>query len=457
MKQSRAGLYQRNLRYIKLDRDIALDSEIISLFSTYSQEELEKMERGIEVGAIQQWLDSPQVAEESLFDCFLPFEKKLILKWTADNEAAWQEFVAGSSKSHCYRQYRWYSGRDERSLYTIDHWRVDSLKKLARLGIWRSRIDIKQGRARHGFDDCLAVIRAGRQLHGKGTIFEQLVGLAISALAHEEILYITASQNFSAPDLDQLQQQLLQIYPEGYPLINMEGERLRFLDAVQRTFTEGGPGGGHLIPRRTHLLKGLYDIAEEVTEDIPVGKRFFESATLTSMCLLHARRDETIAMGRQIYDKQAEIIRMSPYETHTGNLSSGGDILSSVPKYRYFLLDYLTHPAERYSDIAYRGKVLYEATAMILALQRWRVEKNEYPADLDGLVAAGFLKELPMDPYSDKPLIYKKTDNNFILYSVGLDFKDDGGKIVEKRGDVQWGTHHDGDAVFWPVPQVQSD
>ncbi|MHC4104307.1 MAG: DUF1700 domain-containing protein [Planctomycetota bacterium] len=453
MKQSRAKRYPRNLRYIKLDRDIALDSEIIALFGVYSQEELEKMERGIEVGAIKQWLDSPSVAEESLFDCLLPFEKKLIIKWTEDNEAAWREFVAGSSRSYCYRQYRWYTGRDERSLYTIDHWRVDSLKKLARLGIWRSRIDIKQGRARQGFDDCLAVIRAGRQFHGKGTIFEQRVGLAISALAHEEILYITASQNFSAPDLEQLQQQLLQIYPEGYPLINMEGERLRFQDAVQRTFTEGGPGGGHLIPQRTHLLKGLYDIAEEIAEDIPVGKRFLESAALTSMCLLHARRDETLNVGRQIYDKKAEIVRMSPYERHAGNLSSGDDIFSYVHKYRYFLPDYLSSAAERVSEMAYRGKSLHESTVAILALKRWRLEKDEYPTGLGGLVSAGLLKELPMDPYSDKPLVYKKTDDNFILYSVGPNFTDDGGEPgKDKSGRIKNWTDNS-DTVFWPLPE----
>ncbi|MHC4488433.1 MAG: DUF1700 domain-containing protein [Planctomycetota bacterium] len=458
MMMEMSALPAHRRRDIELDPDDALNPEIIAWFNLYSRKELENIEIGIEVGAIQQWINSPPPTAKSLFDCLLPFEKKSILKWIEDNKAVWQEFVAGSSKPHCYRQYRWPDERDERSLYTIDIWRVHSLKKLARLGIWRSRIDIKQGRARQGFDDCLAVARAGRQWHGKETIGEQLVGLAISALAHEEILYITASQNFSAPDLEQLQQQLLQIYPEGYPLINMEGERLRFQDAVQRTFTEGGPGGGHLIPQRTHLLKGLYDIAEEIAEDIPVGKRFLESAALTSICLLHARRDATIAMGRQIYDKQAKIVRMSPYERHAGNLSSSDDILSSVPKYRYLLLDYLnpSAAAERVSEQVYQVKALHELTVAILALQRWRLEKNEYPAGLNDLVLAGFLKELPMDPYSDKPLVYKKTDDNFILYSLGCDFKDDGGKIVEKSGDVQkWGTHDDGDAVFWPLPESQ--
>jgi hypothetical protein len=177
---------------------------------------------------------------------------------------------------------------------------------------------------------------------------------------------------------------------------------------------------------------------------------------LTSMCLLHARRDETVAMGERIYNQQAKIVRMSPYERHAGNLRSGDEILSSVHKYRYFLLHYLIPAAERCSDIAYRGKALHEAAVAILALKQWHLKKNEYPAGLNDLVTAGFLKELPMDPYSDKQLVYKRIDDDFMLYSLGCNFKDDGGKIVEERGDMQkWGSHDDGDAVFWPVPKSQ--
>jgi len=316
------------------------------------------------------------------------------------------------------------------------------------------RIDLEQGRIQQSIEDYLAIARAGSHWQGNGTLIEQLVGLGIGRLAHEEILHILATQRLSAAELEHLKHQLLQLYPQGYPLIDMQGERLAFLDVVQHSFTDGGPGGGHLIPQRKGFLEDMYEDVVEITEDIPIAKRFLGSAAFTSVCLLHARRDETVAMGGQIYNQQARIVRMSPYERHAGNLRSGDDILSSVHKYRYFLLHYLIPAAERCSDIAYRGKALHEATVTILALKRWRVEKNEYPADFDGLVAAGFLKELPMDPYSDKPLVYKKTDDNFILYSLGCDFKDDGGKIVERRGDLQkWGTHDDGDAVFWPVPK----
>ena len=94
----------------------------------------------------------------------------------------------------------------------------------------------------------------------------------------------------------------------------------------------------------------------------------------------------------------------------------------------------------------------HEAAKTILAILRWRLEKDQYPATLAELVAAGFLTELPMDPYSDKPLVYKNTGDDFILYSVGPNFADDDGEVAILRGRPhKWGTSEAGDIILWPI------
>ncbi|MBC8470611.1 MAG: hypothetical protein H8D56_14160 [Planctomycetes bacterium] len=446
-------------RKITMDLDIPLDSEVISLFGSVtqkelsvSQEELKKIKRGINAGVIKEWIDSPPVAAKSLFDYLLPFEKKLIVKWVADNETAWREFVAGSSKSYCYREFQHQDGIEDKLLWNIGISHFNSIKRLTRVGIWRSRIGLDQGQIQQSIDDCVAVAKAGSHWQGRGTIVEQLVGLSIVRIAYDEIFPILATQRFSADQLKRLQNQLSQFYPQGYPLIDMEGERIAFMDTIQRLFTDGGPGGGHLIPQKTGMFGDMYEGVVEIADDIPVGKKIFESAALTSMCLLHARRDATVSTAERIYEQQVEIVGMSPYERHKRDVGSIEDVYLSMPKYRYVLLKYLMPAVERISELLYQGKALHEATIAILAIQRWRLEKEEYPATLDELIEAGYLKELPKDPYSDKTLIYKKTGDNFVLYSIGRNFEDDGGKVYEKDGDVQkWGAHDDGDWVFWPM------
>ncbi len=86
----------------------------------------------------------------------------------------------------------------------------------------------------------------------------------------------------------------------------------------------------------------------------------------------------------------------------------------------------------------------------VLAIKRYGKDKNAYPASLDELVGAGYLKELPLDPYGDGTLGYKVAGNDFVLYSFGADMKDDGGRLGTKNGEpFKWSD--DGDWVFWPV------
>ena len=74
------------------------------------------------------------------------------------------------------------------------------------------------------------------------------------------------------------------------------------------------------------------------------------------------------------------------------------------------------------------------------------------PAILRRQLDAGYLKAIAIDPYSDKPLVYRKGDGDFVLYSFGSDFDDDGGKMgVDYRGRTKKWYTEDGDAVFWPV------
>jgi len=148
------------------------------------------------------------------------------------------------------------------------------------------------------------------------------------------------------------------------------------------------------------------------------------------------------------------VAKMTPYHRDARDLKMPDEILSSMPRYRYFLIQTLMPASARVSDITYRGKMGHQSTLTVLALKRWRLEKGTYPQTLDELVAGGFLKELPMDPYSDKPLVYKKTDDNFILYSLGPNFKDDNGEVAMEHGRPRrWGTAEAGDVILWPLPK----
>jgi hypothetical protein len=335
------GFHPGNQRYIEMDPNVALDSEVITLFGSYSREELKKIKDGIDANVISHWINNPPVATENLLDCILPFEKKLIVKWVEDNESAWREFKAGSTKSYCYKEFQYQNETKEQFLWDFSISHLQQIRSVARMGIWRSRIAKEQGHLQQCIDDYLVIARVGNHWQDRGTIVEQLLGLAIRTLAYNELLPLLATQKLSAVELKDLQNQLSQFYPRDYPLTNMEGERIAFMDAVQRLFTDGGPGGGHLIPQKTGMFSDMYGDITEIAEDVPVGRKFIENTTLTSMCLLHARRDATVEFGDQIYDRLTEIGKISPYQRHKRDLRDTDELMRSMQRYRYALLYYL--------------------------------------------------------------------------------------------------------------------
>lgn len=77
-----------------------------------------------------------------------------------------------------------------------------------------------------------------------------------------------------------------------------------------------------------------------------------------------------------------------------------------------------------------------------LALTLFHHQHQRYPNSLAEM-APSLLATAPVDPYTDKPLVYRKSESGFVLYSAGADREDNGGVIQTKRGQFRFG--HDWD------------
>jgi hypothetical protein len=79
------------------------------------------------------------------------------------------------------------------------------------------------------------------------------------------------------------------------------------------------------------------------------------------------------------------------------------------------------------------------ATAVAaMAIARFRAKSGRSPKDLAELVP-DYLAAVPLDPFDGKPIRYKKSDRGFVVYSIGPDLVDDGGRPLDEKtekGDV---------------------
>jgi hypothetical protein len=80
-----------------------------------------------------------------------------------------------------------------------------------------------------------------------------------------------------------------------------------------------------------------------------------------------------------------------------------------------------------------------------LGLRCYVSERGQVPAGL-GVLVPDYLSRVPQDPFSRKPLVFRPQGTNWLLYSIGTDAVDDGGKPkgrgIEGKGDLFFDTPH---------------
>jgi hypothetical protein len=74
-----------------------------------------------------------------------------------------------------------------------------------------------------------------------------------------------------------------------------------------------------------------------------------------------------------------------------------------------------------------------------LAIERYRLKEGKLPEAVDTLVP-GYLSDVYIDPFDGKPLRYKQTNPGYIVYTIGEDGVDNGGR---ERGPNERGENQD--------------
>jgi hypothetical protein len=111
-------------------------------------------------------------------------------------------------------------------------------------------------------------------------------------------------------------------------------------------------------------------------------------------------------------------------------------------------------PLARAAETEARRRILIAA----IAIERYRGRHGSYPKSLQEL-APELLKSPPIDFMDGQPLRYRLTgDGHFLLYSVGLDCTDDGGKMPQPRRRSLGSPYivptrmDEGTDLVWPLP-----
>jgi len=378
-------------------------------------------------------------------------ERKFIKKWIEDQKEALDLVVAGTQKPYYWQKYG--SKQNTSEMMSILLPELANFKRLAYSLLRRARFGAEQGRYEDAFSDMKSCYRLGQHIKGDNTfVIEQLVGMAIEALATQRLRDILSEYEIDSIVLTKLQNEFEQIVAEEDFAMSFQAERLSIYDVIQRCFTEDRIGGGHLCLEEFKRLRALvadydsYSFLEEIIE---------ERAWTAPLRVLftHPNKHETFRAAEELYDYWESLNLKSPARIRTEGIDIDKDTMEIIEG--NILLDVFATNFGRAIEMSYQIKAEVQAIVTIMGLLRHKNDKGFYPQSLRELTGEGYISELPMDPWTDKPLVYKKTDESFTLYSVGRNFEDDGGEVVrDYDGQPEmWGG--EGDVVFWPVPEFE--
>lgn len=102
-----------------------------------------------------------------------------------------------------------------------------------------------------------------------------------------------------------------------------------------------------------------------------------------------------------------------------------------------------------------RNNMRFEITLLALGLVAFHDDNGRYPDSLSQLKPK-YARRIPIDRFSGEKLIYKRIDGGFLLYSVGANRKDEGGKGYNEGPETE-----DDDLPIrippWPKPDLNED
>jgi hypothetical protein len=367
--------------------------------------------------------------------------------WISSNAEAIKLFKQATDKPYCW----WERKAAGESLINVLLPELSTIRDFSRLLSWRAILEANGGHVKEAFDDLLLCYRAGRHFQGPRTLIEQLVGWAIQAKSVGTAFTILQHQQVEALLLKDFQANLENLLAKGTYIPDYTTEKFFGLDFIQRCYTDNGYGSGHIIPSRLGIFSSSdSDILNET------GNHFLDYSLFLGLSLVTADRENMRQAFENYYEKAQKWSHKTPWQLHQEHIDFelGIDKWSRLKQIRYWPLMYLMPALGRVNQLAYRDKLEAQALITITGLLRYRQDTGQYPENLSELVTAGYLRELPMDCFSDKPLLYKKTDDDFLLYSFGPNFTDDSGKpAYDDDGRIQMWSDKNGDTVFWPVPK----
>ncbi len=356
-----------------------------------------------------------------------------------------------------------------------DHWFMESLlpefiplRDAAQLLADDARRAVVAGDGQAAYDNVVALLGISRHCQEKPFLVTMLVAESIQASARAVVHDILANHGTLWTD-DQLRD-LAHLFAAARTdwRRGLDGERMNFYDAIQRTYTDDGNGDGRLALRVGD--RNLFEVFDKMTDNSNNhGSTYTYVKPGMAMLMLPAANWMVASRKEMIdsFDRLTDSFQNQTDEPYWKwvNKPRWDDELktltaSPLGKLRYMFVDLLL-PA--YNAVLTRITISdgeRDGLLIGLALELYHRQHGKWPQSLADLTPQ-YLPKLPVDSITGNPLHYKIVDDRPVVYSEGPDRDDDHGRPPDEEPgfNVSMPTSTsrapDGDWIIWQTATPQ--
>jgi hypothetical protein len=294
-----------------------------------------------------------------------------------------------------------------KDLVNTDMRHLQAVRDVARLVSLDARQHALDGDLDGAVRSCQAVLNTGRSLGDEPSEKSQFSRAVCSRRALRALEQTLAQGEASTKVLEDLQRLLTEEAEEPLELRAARAERVMFYQCLE--VMRGGPFNryGGLGPGTAGAV--AHDLDDQL------------------------RAPACQAAYLRFFNEVVEIAKL-PSEQQQERFQKLQKPRQNLPK----LLEERTHGRDwsRLAESFHRNTAQLRCAAAALAAERYRLAEGHWPENLDILVPR-YLTAVPTDPFDGQPLRLKRSEDRLVIYSVGVDKKDNGGNLSRQWDEPQ--------------------
>lgn len=378
-----------------------------------------------------------EVLDEAMGRPWTEEELPLVASWLKANEKPIELFVEASLRPRRYDP-----------LLTVgdDGLLIEALlpgaqesREAARALAARAMLRLGSGQVDAAWGDLLAVHRLGRLANQGPTLIDALVGIAIDAIACRGDNVLIAHGRLTSRQALGMRDELREIPLCRTMTAKMDvAERLMYLDSVT-AIARGGldrldriAGSGESRGAASTILGWAGRVAIDWDVPLQMGNPWYDRLVAAGQKSAYAERKAAMnQIETELKETAAKVrdVKSLAYEMLGGPRRVLSERLGQI------FVSLLLPAVGAALEAEERGLIQRQLSEMGFSLAAYRADHGKYPSRLADLLPK-YAEAIPEDVFSGADLIYRSDSGSILLYSVGRNGQDDGGRGYNDRDET---------------------